>query len=123
MFKDVLRNLVEGTDGAVASILMGFDGITVDSYTRTTTPGAPPWSVETVGAEYSALLGQIKQASAMLEFGTTSEVSVQADGMTTVVRLLNDEYFVALAIEPSANMGRARYNLRVKSSSLIEQLS
>jgi predicted regulator of Ras-like GTPase activity (Roadblock/LC7/MglB family) len=101
---------------------MGFDGITVDSYTRGPS-GAPPWSVETVGAEYSALLGQIKQASSMLEFGSTSEVSVQADGMTTVLRLLNDEYFVALAIEPSANMGKARYMLRVKSSSLLEQLS
>lgn len=123
MFKDVLRNLVEGTDGAVASILMGFDGITVDSYTRPPSAGGPPWSVETVGAEYSALLGQIKQASTMLEFGSTSEVSVQADGMTTVVRLLNDEYFVALAIEPSANMGKARYMLRLKSSSLLEQLS
>lgn len=122
MFKDVLRNLVEGTDGAVASILMGFDGITVDSYTRGST-ASPPCSVETVGAEYSALLGQIKQASSMLEFGSTSEVSVQADGMMTVLRLLNDEYFVALALEPSANLGRARYMLRVKSSSLLEQLS
>ena len=43
--------------------------------------------------------------------------------MTTVVRLLNDEYFVALAIEPAANLGRARYMLRLKSSSLLEQLS
>ena len=33
MFKGILREVVENTDGGLASILMGFDGITVDSYT------------------------------------------------------------------------------------------
>jgi predicted regulator of Ras-like GTPase activity (Roadblock/LC7/MglB family) len=119
MFKDVLRNLVEGTDGAVASILMGLDGIAVDSYSRESTAV----NVETLGAEYSALLSQIKQAGTMLELGTTREVAVQAESMTTVVRLLNDEYFVAMALEPSGNLGRARYMLRTQAASLLEQLA
>jgi predicted regulator of Ras-like GTPase activity (Roadblock/LC7/MglB family) len=119
MFKDLLRNLVEDTDGAVASILMGFDGIAVESYSRNNSS----WNVETVGAEYSAVLGQIKQASTMLDLGTTQEVAVRADTMTTVIRLINDEYFVALALEPSGNLGRARYMLRLKADSLLEQLS
>jgi hypothetical protein len=34
MFQETLREVVEGTEGAIAGLLMGFDGITVDSYTR-----------------------------------------------------------------------------------------
>src|SRR5262245_54730360 len=119
MFKEVLRELVERTDGAIASLLMGFDGITVDSYTRD--PGA--LNVETVGSEYSVVLGQIKQAATMLDLGSTQEVAVRAENMTTVIRLLNDEYFVAVALSPSGSLGKARYLLRVEASKLLERLS
>jgi predicted regulator of Ras-like GTPase activity (Roadblock/LC7/MglB family) len=119
MFQDVLRELVERTDGAIASLLMGFDGITVDSYSRSPTA----LNVESVGSEYSVVLGQIKQAAAMLDLGSAQEVAVQAQNMTTVIRLLNDEYFVAMALEPSGNFGKARYLLRVQAPKLLERLS
>jgi len=119
MFKDVLRELVERTDGAIASLLMGFDGITVDSYSRD--PNA--LNVETMGSEYSVVLGQIKQAASMLDLGITQEVAVQAENMTTVIRLLNDEYFVAMALAPSGSVGKARYLLRVQAGKLLERLS
>jgi predicted regulator of Ras-like GTPase activity (Roadblock/LC7/MglB family) len=119
MFQDVLRDLVERTDGAIASLLMGFDGITVDSYSRS--PSA--LNVESVGSEYSVVLGQIKQAATMLDLGTAQEVAVQAQNMTTVIRLLNDEYFVAMALEPSGNFGKARYLLRMQAPKLLERLS
>jgi predicted regulator of Ras-like GTPase activity (Roadblock/LC7/MglB family) len=119
MFQDVLREIVERTDGAIASLLMGFDGITVDSYSKTTSS----LNVESVGSEYSVVLGQIKQAAAMLDLGAAHEVAVQAENMTTVIRLLNDEYFVAMALEPAGNFGKARYLLRVQAPKLLERLS
>ena len=119
MFKDVLRELVERTDGAIASLLMGFDGITVDSYSRD--PNA--LNVETMGSEYSVVLGQIKQAASMLDLGTTQEVAVQAENMTTVIRLLNSEYFVAMALAPGGSLGKARFLLRVQGPKLLERLS
>jgi predicted regulator of Ras-like GTPase activity (Roadblock/LC7/MglB family) len=119
MFQEVLRELVEHTDGAIASLLMGFDGITVDSYSRE--PAA--LNVESVGSEYSVVLGQIKQAAAMLDLGAAEEVAVRAENMTTVIRLLNDEYFVAMALEPAGNFGKARYLLRIHAPQLLEKLS
>ena len=80
-------------------------------------------NVETVGSEYSVVLGQIKQAATMLDLGATQEVAVQAENMITVIRLLNDEYFVAMALSPSGSMGRARYLLRVQATKLLERLS
>ncbi|HEY2735493.1 MAG TPA: hypothetical protein VGI70_15965 [Polyangiales bacterium] len=119
MFKSILREVVENTDGALASILMGFDGITVDSYTG----ARAAVDMETVGSEYSQVLMQIKQAAQMLEMGTAKEVAVQAENMITVMRMLNDEYFVALAIEPTGNVGKARFLLRMQAGKLLENLA
>jgi predicted regulator of Ras-like GTPase activity (Roadblock/LC7/MglB family) len=119
MFKSILREVVENTDGALASILMGFDGITVDSYTGS----KAKVDMETVGGEYSQVLMQIKQASQMLDMGTAKEVAVQAENMITLMRLINDEYFVALAIEPTGNLGKARFLLRLQSIKLLENLA
>ena len=119
MFQELLREVIDQTDGALAGLVMGFDGITVDSLVS----GASDLNVETVGMEYSVVLTQIKQAAEMLALGATSEVTVQAKNMTTVIRLLNDEYFVALAIRPSGNLGKARYMLRLQAPKLLEGLS
>ncbi len=118
MFKEILREVVENTDGAVAGILMGFDGITVESYVGE----SAGVDMETVGGEYSQVLTQIKQASALLEMGNALEVAVQAETMTTLMRLLNDEYFVALAIQPTGNFGKARFLLRMQAGKLLENL-
>lgn len=119
MFQSVLQEVVDNTEGAIASVLMGFDGITVDSYIK----GDSPLNVETIGMEYSVVLTQIKQAAEMLEIGNTREVAVQTEGMTTVIRLINDEYFVAVAVSPRGNFGKARFLLRTQAPKLLEGLS
>jgi hypothetical protein len=43
--------------------------------------------------------------------------------MTTLIRLLNDEYFVVVALQPSGNIGKARYLLRISAPKLLEKLS
>ncbi|MDH5676770.1 MAG: roadblock/LC7 domain-containing protein [Myxococcales bacterium] len=118
MFQELLQQVVDQTEGAFAGILMGFDGIPVETYAA----AAEGANVETVGAEYSAVLAQVKQASEMLELGTTNEVSVRAENMTTIIRLLNEEYFVAVTVAPSGNMGKARYLLRIQAPKLLENL-
>ena len=40
------------------------------------------------------------------------EVSRAPSARTTVLRLLNDEYFVALPFEPYGNLGKGRFLLR-----------
>jgi predicted regulator of Ras-like GTPase activity (Roadblock/LC7/MglB family) len=122
MFQAMLREVVEGTDGAIAGLLMGFDGITVDSYTRDEgTLGVE--GLEALGSEYSQILGQIKQAVVALELGEAREVAVSAENMTTVIRLLNESYFIALAMAPTGNLGKGRYLLRVNAHKLVESLT
>ncbi len=118
MFKSVLRDVVENTEGGIASVLMGFDGITVDSYVK----GDAALDVEGMGMEFSVVLASVKQAAEMLDIGTAREVAIQAENMTTVIRLLSNEYFVAVALGPKGNYGKARFLLRKQAATLLENL-
>ena len=119
MFKEVLQEVVDRTEGGVAGLLMGFDGIPVEHYVRD--DGSV--DVETVGMEYSVILKDIRRAAEMLDSGNAREVSIQAEKMTTVIRLLNEEYFVAVALRPDGNYGKARFLLRTQGSKLLTELS
>lgn len=118
MFKEVLREVVEGTEGGIASLLMDFEGIRVDSYAKPN----PPFDIETIGAELSVVLKSIQRAGEMLEAGGTSEVAIQSDKVTTLIRVVNDGYFVAFALQPDGNLGKARYLLRTRIPLLKKDL-
>ncbi len=118
MFKEILQDLVDRTDGGVAGLLMASDGIAVDQYSK----GDGPFDIEAVGMEYSVVLKGVQRAGEMLDTGETNEVSVQTERLTTVVRMLTEEYFVALTVAPGGNVGKARYLLRTSAPKLLENL-
>lgn len=123
MFQELLQQAVDRTEGSVAGLLMGFDGIQVDHYVR---PAADPTveaDIETVGMELSVILKDIRKAAEMLEAGSASEISIRAEKMVTVIRVLTDEYFVAMTLSPSGNYGKARFMLRTTGSKLAAELT
>ena len=119
MFKDALRDIVERTDGSIAGLLMGFDGITVEHYLR---DGAT-LDVETVGMEYSVILMQVAKAAELLDAGAAKELSISAERLTTVIRVVNDEYFVAMTLGPNGNTGKGRFLLRTLAPKLVSELT
>jgi predicted regulator of Ras-like GTPase activity (Roadblock/LC7/MglB family) len=118
MFREILQEVVENTDGGVAGLLMGFDGIPVDQFVK----DDASVDVETVGMEFSVILKSIRQAAELLDAGTAREVAIKAERMITVIRLLNDEYFVAITLKPSGNLGKARFLMRTRSEKLLSGL-
>jgi predicted regulator of Ras-like GTPase activity (Roadblock/LC7/MglB family) len=118
MFKDALQGVVEGTEGGLAGLLMDFEGIPVESYTRQ----ASPFDIENVGAEVSVVIKAIQRASEMLDAGDTKEVAFKSDKMVTLIRVINENYFVALTLSPDGNFGKGRFLLRVAAPKLREEL-
>jgi predicted regulator of Ras-like GTPase activity (Roadblock/LC7/MglB family) len=118
MFGSKLENAVKDVSGGQAAILMGFDGIPVEMYT-----GESELDIETVGMEFSVLLKEVRKAAEMLEAGSAEEVTVRTDQMSTVLRVINEEYFVAMAIERAGNIGKARYLLRLMAPEMRRELS
>jgi len=118
MFKEAIRDVVEGTDGGIAGILMDFEGIAVDSYVK-----GNSMDMDAVGAEYSVILKSIRRATESLEAGGAREIAIQSEKVTTLIRILNDEYFLALTLSPDGNFGKGRYLMRTAAPKLLEHLS
>ncbi|MEZ4442525.1 MAG: hypothetical protein R3B72_25755 [Polyangiaceae bacterium] len=119
MFQGVLKDVVDSADGGVASLVMDLDGITLDSYT---TPDAPH-DIQMVGIELSVVIKGVTQAASMLDVGAAAEVAIVADQLVTIVRMVNDQYFVALSLRPGSNVGKARYILRTRVPAMAAELS
>lgn len=118
MFRESLQRMIDRVDGGVAGILMGFDGISVESYSR---QDASP-DIQTVGMEIAHVISQVRRAAELLEVGGLREVTLKTERLTVIVQVLNDEYFVACAIRPEANFGKARYVLRLMVPQIQSEL-
>jgi predicted regulator of Ras-like GTPase activity (Roadblock/LC7/MglB family) len=118
MFQNALRDIVEKTEGGVASLIMDSEGIAVDSYTR---PDAA-FDITTVGIEFGVVLGSIKRAAESLEAGDPNEIAIGTDKMITLIRPLNDNYFLAVALRPDGNLGKGRYLMRTAVPALLAEL-
>ena len=95
------------------------EGIAVESYSK---PDAA-FDITTIGAEFSVVIKSIQRAAQMLEAGETAEVAIQAEKMLTLIRVVNETYFVAFSMLPDANIGKARYMLRTRVPVLLKELS
>ena len=119
MFKDALKDLVEGVDGGIASTVMDSSGIAVDTYARSDAA----FDISTIGIEYGVVLGSIKRAAEQLGAGNAQEVVIETEKHSTVLRVVNDTYFIALAVKPGASLGKARFRIRIVLPTLVAELS
>lgn len=118
MFKETLRDLVEGTEGGLAGLLMDSSGIALESYAK----GDSPFDINAICIEFGVVIGQIKRAAEMLEAGNANEIAVGTDRLITLIRTLGDTYFLALAMTPGGNFGKGRYLMRTAAPKLMAEL-
>jgi predicted regulator of Ras-like GTPase activity (Roadblock/LC7/MglB family) len=118
LFQESLQHLVDNVEGGLAGLLMGFDGIAVESYTR----DQKALDIQTVGMEFSFILTQVRKAAEALEIGGVQEIAIRADRLSIIIRVLNKDYFLALALGESGNFGKGRYLLRVTAPKLQAEL-
>jgi predicted regulator of Ras-like GTPase activity (Roadblock/LC7/MglB family) len=118
MFKESLKSLVESTEGGLAGLIMDSTGIALDSYTKE----GSGFDINTIGIEFTVVIGSVKRASEMLETGDARELAISTDKLTTLIRCLGENYFLALAIKPEGNHGRGRYLLRVAAPKILAEL-
>src|SRR4051812_14028620 len=110
MFSELLDRVLKETPGAVGVTLMGFDGIAIDSRS-VDDPGDV--SLQSAFIELGQVASQLKGVAESLNAGDVREVSVQTGLLTTVLRPLTPEYFIALSLRPDGNLGKGRYLMRV----------
>jgi predicted regulator of Ras-like GTPase activity (Roadblock/LC7/MglB family) len=113
-FADILKAVVNGTEGALGALVVGVDGIPVEEYSVT-----GEIDLQSMTVEYSTLLKEIEKGSQAAQLGTTKEVTVIADKAMIMLRRLNDEYFMVLIIRPDGNFGKGRFLLRMSVPKLL----
>ena len=123
MFQDALEQVLQNTPGAVAVTLMGFDGITVANSVVKDGGSSQVVEFETVAIELGSLVSQFSMHAEELGVGPFRELVVEGENLTTVVRTVTPEYFIALSLRPGGNSGKGRYNLRVLGPKLVPDLT
>ncbi|MCY1020719.1 MULTISPECIES: roadblock/LC7 domain-containing protein [Pyxidicoccus] len=118
-FRTHLESVVNQVDGALACSVMGFDGISVDTFQR---DEAAELDLGGAWVEYANLLTQLRHAAEVLKTGAVSEVSVNSEKVLTVMRLVSPEYFLVLALRADGNFGKGRYVLRVTAPKVRAEL-
>lgn len=117
-FREHLQDVCRSCDGAVACTLMGVDGIEVDTHVA----DGSVIDVKNLLVEYSSLFRTAREAAEAHEAGGIAELSISTERLVTVARLVTPEYFMAVALTPEGNFGKARYLLRVTAPKLRSEL-
>lgn len=117
-YKESLKALAEGVDGALTAIIMGYDGIPIDEYFVDSTP----FDLQLLTVEYANLLRDIRRTVNILENGVMEEVSIATDRLRVLVRVINEEFFLILVITTDGNYGKGRYLLSREAFNLKDEL-
>ena len=117
--RDALNTIVQSVDGAMAAIIMAYDGIPIDEVTVEQSE----FDMQLLSVEYATVLKEIKRAVDVIKMGDLEEVSITTTRTCLVVRILSDDLFAALIMRRDGNIGKGRYMLKLKSFEVMEELS
>lgn len=117
--RDSLNTIVHSVDGAMSAIIMAYDGIPIDEVTVEQSE----FDMQLLSVEYATVLKEIKRAVDVIKMGDLEEVSISTSRTCVVVRVLNDDLFIALIMTRDGNIGKGRYMLKLKSFEVLRELS
>ena len=113
-FSDILAEATRSVEGAVAVGLVGVDGMGVE----TVTSDSHEFDKEMAEVELAGLLGNISRTAKTLSAGKIKDIFVEADNQSYLLSPVDSDYFLLVALEPGANLGRARYEVKKVVSKL-----
>jgi predicted regulator of Ras-like GTPase activity (Roadblock/LC7/MglB family) len=114
-----LEAICSQVEGALACCVMGTNGLPVEQHRV----ARGDIDLEGLWVEYSSLFGQIERAGEAMHGGGLTELAIHTDRVTTLVRIVTPEYFLALALAPDGNVGKGRFALRVTAPRLLSELA
>jgi len=111
-FAAVLHEIARGC-GAVGAALLGSDGIPIESVRGEAAPESPvAEELDTAGVEFGRILVEIRKASDSVGGGAVEEAALRLARVALVLRPVDEDTFVLVALPPDGNLGKARYLLR-----------
>lgn len=118
IFADLMKEAFEGIDGAYGGTVMGVDGIPIENYIV----DPEKFNVEAFGVGYCKVVDEVRNAGEVLKIGNVEEVTIELDGSKILVRIIVQEYFLAMVVSDEANEAKVRFRMRKVSYKTKEEL-
>jgi predicted regulator of Ras-like GTPase activity (Roadblock/LC7/MglB family) len=119
MFKELLKTILEHTEGSLGALIMGTDGIAVEKVLGEGNES----NLDVAAAEFTSLVRSSQRAGKETGLGNLHELVISLDSAVLIMRLLSRDYFVVLAISPEGNLGRGRFELRKAQLQLAKEFA
>ncbi len=119
IFKEVIDGMLQKVDGALAVLIVGVDGITIDRAEHPENE-AVGLNFDLLAAEYTSLLKTALRTAEDVDVGLLQEMTVFTEQYQFVVKMITGEYYLMFVLRPDGNFGRARYELK-KAKILLEK--
>lgn len=116
--KASLKKISEKVDDLMGVAIAAADGIIVEEYRAD-----PALDLASVVAECGALWKTVDTASQSVELGASQEMTIVTERAVVLVKKINSEYFLLLAVASEKNFGKGRFLLRMEAATLMEELS
>jgi len=120
MFKEILDEVIEHTEGSLGALIMGTDGIAVEKVLGEAGIEA---NLDVAAAEFTSTVRGAQRAGNDTGLGGLRELVVSLESAIFVMRLLSKDYFVVLAMGPVCNLGRGRFELRKAELKLAREFA
>ncbi len=117
--REMLNTIVQSVDGALAALIMAYDGIPIDEIIVEQSE----FDMQLLSVEYATVLKEIKRAVDVIKMGALEEVIITTARTSVLVRILNDDLFAALILSRGGNIGKGRFMLKLKSYEVLQELS
>lgn len=120
MFKAALETILVNTEGSLGVLLMGMDGIAVEKALK---PDGREANLDVVAAELSSLVRSAQRMGRNIGIGETQEMTFSFEEVKLLARMVNNEYYIVLALSENGNFGRGRYELRKAELTLAQEFN
>jgi len=118
-FQSELEAICAEVPGCRTAVVMSLDGISVATHVQ----DAGDLDTEALLVELIGPLNQAIQVTQLVSAGSLSTFEVSTSEVTLLIRVLSEEYIIALVLAPDAIPGQGRFAIRAHSAALRAELT
>ncbi|MCP3984863.1 MAG: hypothetical protein GY723_10775 [bacterium] len=111
-FENLLNKIIEPCAGTLGAALMGSDGIPIAQVLAVGAEADAEDEVSILSVELGRILSECQKLADSTESGLPEELTLQMERIGAVVRRVDEENYLVVAISPGSNAGRVRFGIR-----------
>ena len=115
-YREEIERVVKQTPGATACMIVGYDGIPLDTYQI----GGAEVDIMPMIIEYSTAITALKNT--LDDFTTIKELSIANGEQIMILRPLNHEFLLITLVNKTGLTGKARYLMRLAHNPILAEI-